>query len=658
MITFKHLIIQNFMALEQVIDYDLSDKATRLLLGRNLDSTAADDNGSGKSSFAEAIKWALYGETTRQAIDKSLTVEHVIREGEKKAVVDLTFEDGDNRYVVRRERTMSSHKLHVDVIPLLTSKGSHTTYTGKEAQDVINGALGIDVIQFSNLVLLDGAYPLLFAPSSDRTRKDILSDLVDMAVAAETQEFVGKKLVVADTKCTQLGMDIARLDVSITQYTEQMRRAKAEAKAELKKSKAMVAEVEDLKGDLSKMAEQLEMAEDKLEAFEVDAAEDLDALEKEYDLADQAVVNANAHLQKVTLHYNSSEIDEARERLHSSEQDHALLTKQISKIESLRAKGKCPTCGQETQAAHEGDLTDYQERSKEAKDAIHRDRRALEELESERKRALDTATLDVEKAITERDAVRGAIRDAKVKSKPPEALSKAVDEAEIAYNNTKRLKEQTVAKIKTSRALIDRAKKEHTVAKNAKKDAEDRRDELQLQLAQAVIVRDNLEFWKKGFGPKGVPSLFIETVLPRISARIQKYANILTGGDLTVSLRAFKETKSKTVQESIQISAVNSKGSSVYGANSTGERNRINLAVTLGLIEYFRDMGVFESNLLICDEIFDGLDRTGVQQALYALEEAEMGHVIVISHHEHLKPLFPEVMRVTKENGAATLEGN
>jgi DNA repair exonuclease SbcCD ATPase subunit len=270
--------------------------------------------------------------------------------------------------------------------------------------------------------------------------------------------------------------------------------------------------------------------------------------------------------------------------------------------------------------------------------------------------AVNAATLDAERAARKTTAARKAVRDAQAQAEPPEELVDAVDEAPRELNQAETKKQAKASEIKTKRALIDRAKGDYTAAKDSKKIDTALLDDQQLKLAQAVIVRDNLEFWKKGFGPKGVPSLFIETVLPRISARIQKYANTLTGGDLTVSLRAFKETKSKTVQESIQISAVNSKGASVYGANSTGERNRINLAVTLGLIEYFRDMGVFESNLLICDEIFDGLDRTGVQQALYALEEADMGHVVVVSHHEHLKPLFPVVMRMTKENGAATLE--
>jgi DNA repair exonuclease SbcCD ATPase subunit len=185
--------------------------------------------------------------------------------------------------------------------------------------------------------------------------------------------------------------------------------------------------------------------------------------------------------------------------------------------------------------------------------------------------------------------------------------------------------------------------------------AQNSHSELLAVMEEAQDTMDKFEFWKRGFGPKGVPSLFIELVLPNISAKIQKYADILTGGDIRVSLKAYAETQKQTVKEAIQISAVNTHGASVYGANSAGERNRINLAVTLGLIEYFRDLKVFSSSLLICDEVFDGLDSTGVEMALTALKEANIPSVLVISHHEHFKPLFSNVCYAVKEHGISEI---
>ena len=45
----------------------------------------------------------------------------------------------------------------------------------------------------------------------------------------------------------------------------------------------------------------------------------------------------------------------------------------------------------------------------------------------------------------------------------------------------------------------------------------------------------------------------------------------------------------------------------------------------------------------------------GVEAALEALGEAHVDHVLVVSHHEHLKPLFPEILYAHKKNGVSSL---
>jgi DNA repair exonuclease SbcCD ATPase subunit len=656
MITFGLMTVHDFMAIDEV-KYDFESEAVRLLLGRNCDSTAADDNGAGKSSFAEALRWCLFGETTRQVIDKTLTVEHVMREGQQRVSVEVVFRNNTETYQVTRTRTATTQMLRVistpNELPEDGSVNPTTTCKGKEAQELIIQALGINAVQFSNLVYLDGSYPLLFAPSSDRTRKDILADLVDVAAAEEAREIVAKKLVPINEEMQALEVQRARENAQIELILankEALRLRGIEAKKD----------GEGAKAQLQLAKEALEVAQEKF----ADAFEDLHEAEKSDTRAEEEAAldfasktatcdAAVAEKEKVITTYLVRELDEAKAGLDLLEQDYTLLTNQISKIEKLRAKGKCPTCSQDTATVMDGDLTDYQERLKAVANAIPGNRQTCEELESKRNQKVHTTTLNAKKRAEERDAAFAVLRNIREAARHKDLIA-----AKNTAERNLKVAEQHVTDIRTK---ITQARSRIAELRQQYEDCDTQIDQLDWhsgpeRAEELATQRDNLLFWRDGFGPKGVPSLFIETVLPKISARIQRYANILTGGDLTVQLKAYRETKSNTIQESIQISAVNSKGASVYGSNSAGERNRINLAVTLGLIEYFRDMNVFESNLLICDEIFDGLDATGVQQALYALEEANMTHVIVVSHHESLKPLFPNVMYMTKENGSSTLE--
>jgi DNA repair exonuclease SbcCD ATPase subunit len=646
MITFTRLLIKDFMALGKV-DYDFTPESVRLLLGQNNDSTAADDNGSGKSSFAEAFRWCLYGETVRQAFDKSLTVEHVIREGQKSTQVSVWFHNEVEAFVATRSRTKTSQKLVVKVV-------GGQTFMGKPAQEVIESVLGIDVTQFSNLVHLDGAYPKLFAPSTDRVRKDILADLVDIAITQQMRSMAITRLNPLEDEAENLERANANDKVRIHDSNIVQTQAQADGKEYARQRKAAEAQLLIATGHLQEAKEEKERCEfalakeeDKYATARTEKAEELAALK-----AEQLDVVA----QMTELNYPGEDENESSLRLNSLRVNLTQVDAKVEEIRDLQSQGVCPTCKQDTSELDDSGLSSLMEKAGELQDEISRESVVYQAVEANRKeRAADCAA---EYATLSGEVERHDEELAALLAGSDEVVQLRTD-CEAA--------QAAVVSCRKERDVHRSSSRQATRLLKREKEAYMRADEQVTKLTEAVEERDarleqlaeeisDLQFWKAGFGPKGVPSLFIETVLPRISERIQRFANILTGGDVTVSLRAYKETKSNTIQEAIQIHAVNSKGASVYGSNSTGERGRVNLAVTLGLLHYFRDMNVFHTNVLICDEVFDGLDSTGVEAALWALEEADLDHVIVISHHEHLKPLFPEAMYAVKKNGVTSVE--
>ena len=56
--------ITNFLAITSA-HIKLSDRGLVLIQGENLQDSSAQSNGSGKSSIADALCWALYGVTAR-----------------------------------------------------------------------------------------------------------------------------------------------------------------------------------------------------------------------------------------------------------------------------------------------------------------------------------------------------------------------------------------------------------------------------------------------------------------------------------------------------------------------------------------------------------------------------------------------------------------
>jgi DNA repair exonuclease SbcCD ATPase subunit len=646
MIKFKHLKVKDFMSLGDV-DYEFKPKMG-LLLGINEDSTGADDNGAGKSSMIEALRWCLYDETVRAAIDKSLSKDHVIRKGCKRASVTLHVDAGGIPLIITRTRSKNKGTLSVE--------HGGSPHTGKAAQEVLATALGIDVVQFSNLVHLDGSYPRLFAPSTDKDRKEILSDLVDVGVAQQMQEEAKRRLKPVEDALREKSSATGTLKLQIQMAKEDIEKAQWLVKDYKKQRDDDKKNLEPVK----ELAETLETQKDWLEEQEVILTnKGVGATKKQEDELSKADGNIDKLRTRLDLQKDSylvEKVDILTKQLNYAETQADVCRTRVNEMEALQARGKCPECGQDTTHVGTADIESLTSQA----EGHDREFQKLETTLKDTKQRRADKLADIKRDLREQEQYRRAIKeDLNTISRQGQTERK-----EIRDQLKKVTAEWTTANRKYTKLAASQDKYTELIkeARTRASQGRSKKAMLEEKLEDVVTAYNNLlqqqaalEFWKKGFGPKGVPSLYIETVLPSISSRIQEYANILTGGDVIVTLKAYRETKSKTVQEAIQISAVNAKGASLYGSNSTGERNRINLAVTLGLIEYFRDMGVFESDLLVCDEIFDGLDSTGVEQGLLALRKAAIPTVLVVSHHDHLKPLFADTTYVTKKNGVSSI---
>lgn len=646
MIQFKSISIKDFMSIG---DINFEFKPTMgLLLGINKDSMGADDNGAGKSSIIEALRWCLYDETVRSAIDKTLTKEDVVRNGCKRASVTLEMVVDGLPLTIARTRSKNKGTLSIE--------HGGSPHTGSAAQEVLATLLKINVVQFSNLVHLDGSYPKLFAPSTDRDRKEILSDLVDVGIAENMQEVVKDRLRPVEKKLTEVSalMGTFQLKRQIARDSQEVAKKEAsDYKCKKEEAKDGLGVARDDEVVARQQKEWLEDQEKILSATGVGATE---KDEIQLATADGNIEKFRTRLDLTKDSYLVEEIEGTTEALNCTSVLADTCRTRVNEMESLQARGKCPTCGQDTTEVGSADIETLTSQAKGHDRALEKLREAFEALKQKRANKLSDLRNDLREQEQYRHTIRKELNtlleQGKTERKEIRDQLKKVTTDWVEANGKYVTLLANVDKYKT---LITEARKRSLVAQTEFREADEMLTDLAKKYDNLLQQQADLEFWKKGFGPKGVPSLYIETVLPSISSRIQKYANILTGGDVLVTLKAYRETKSKTVQESIQISAVNSKGASVYGSNSTGERNRINLAVTLGLIEYFRDMGVFESDLLVCDEIFDGLDSTGVEQGLLALREAAISTVLVVSHHDHLKPLFADTTYVTKEGGVSSL---
>lgn len=180
--------------------------------------------------------------------------------------------------------------------------------------------------------------------------------------------------------------------------------------------------------------------------------------------------------------------------------------------------------------------------------------------------------------------------------------------------------------------------------------AEDRIDAINL-------VKERTDFWIEGFGPRGIKSFVFESALPYLTARTNHYSSYLTGGTVTIDIAPTTVVKSTgSVKEKLTVSAINSHGANVYAGNSDGERRRIDICVLLALQDLISTRASKTWNTLIFDEIFDALDKTGIEHVIDMLRTFRDKSIYIISHSEDIKKHFDTAITIKKLNDVSSIK--
>lgn len=96
-----------------------------------------------------------------------------------------------------------------------------------------------------------------------------------------------------------------------------------------------------------------------------------------------------------------------------------------------------------------------------------------------------------------------------------------------------------------------------------------------------------------------------------------------------------------------------------YKSFSGGERRRIDIIIILSFQRFLVESSGISTNLLIFDEIFDGLDSKGMEKVLNCIDSLfpESSSIYVISHNDSIKSMFDNIITVTKKDKISTVEG-
>lgn len=174
------------------------------------------------------------------------------------------------------------------------------------------------------------------------------------------------------------------------------------------------------------------------------------------------------------------------------------------------------------------------------------------------------------------------------------------------------------------------------------------------EIGDARRVQSRADSWATA----GFPELKERTLnkaSPVLNTAAMRYAEILSDGAISVVFNTEREaSRDKLILASGETGPT-------YESMSNGEKRRTQIIVALALRALARWRIGEPINFSVWDEVFDGLDESGLNRMMEILQQDmdEMSSVFVITHNPTLKALFPSArtLRVVREHGASRVEG-
>lgn len=619
---------QNFLSFEEII-LDLKDRGIVLVEGVNLTSSKFRSNGSGKSSLLEPILYGAYDTTS-----KGLKADDIInRQVGKNTVVILEGTKGKDKYRIERYRKHTKHK---NKVKLFCNNEEITAKSAADTNKMIQDLIGVDYNTFVNSIMFSqGSGAGRFAIATDKEKKEILENLVNLQIYVNAQEIAKNRAKAKQAEIDEKKREIERLDWDLSNITSR----EQEDQQRYQTTKNMIEQEEQSYLDKKEEMEQYIQTQGAVKLQLIDEVTKLQA-----ELEKVSSVNvANPHQERV---------DKLTQALNICRNKKSELTYQqneiVKKYQQLKTNTNCPVCGNLLDEAHrEKEMAELKEQLRPIVIELNNTNQTIEQFEAaynETYQLYAQVKADQDNVVSEYRALTNQIA---TKEQQIQQYSNQLEAYRTQLSNI----QGTINKLKNV--------PEPTPRENERLSIQEKKQALREQMLALEKDKTKLENTVKIFSNSGVKSHVLDLVTPFLNEQGNKYLAMLSGPDMELTFSTQTPKKDGEMTEKFDVKLTNSVGGDNYKANSEGEKKRADISIALALQDLVMSRAESPVNFVVYDEVFDALDSVGAENVVTLLKERQktIKTIFVITHSEHLKPLFDKTITVTKnKNGISTLD--
>ena len=181
---------------------------------------------------------------------------------------------------------------------------------------------------------------------------------------------------------------------------------------------------------------------------------------------------------------------------------------------------------------------------------------------------------------------------------------------------------------------------------------------LEKELKEKALILEDYKSLINAFSKQGIQSFIIENTLPEIEEEINNLLEELTNEKISISFAVQKETKSKTVIDTLDIIVNDSNINRKYETFSGGEKFRIDFACHVGLSRFLAKRANASIDLFILDENLGSQDETAKEIFVQYITKLNnyFKQILIITHINDIKEAFTNKILVKKDENGSHIE--
>ena len=611
-IIFKTLHIEHFLSFG-VVDIDLQQPGYTLVSGRNENpNDNAKSNGSGKSAIWDALSYCITGSTIRGTKD----IVNIKEDG--GCLVEAVFAVNNVDYKIVRTK---EHKQLKTTCKLFINGEDKSGKGLRETQALIEEYLPDLTAQLIGSVIIFGqGLPNRFSNNTPSGRKEVLEKLSKSDFMIEDlRSKINSRITFLNGRSKEFSDNILRLSTQREMKEQEIRNAE--------NKKAQLTNPEDLNRQKVQTEELLEEARLVIQNDSQvlnDSQAKLDTLTLSYS---QINKNMNNDLFRVQQEYKElrKPIEDAKQvttaKIYS-------LNNEIKRIKNI--KDICPTCGQKIPNITKPDTTQQEKESIELNNQLQEYNNRLlaltssyDEKENKIKESYNNQTSTLQQECNKLSATISQLnhklkinRDEELRQK--DLLNKINSEIQLYQMTLQNLTNV----INEGNKFIEEINSKILYYNNEW-------EKLKIRLD---IENKFMTIIKRDF--RGV---LLKNVIDYIEFKAKEYARQIFDNDrIGFSLEG----------NDIDITYDNKE----YSSLSTGERQKVDLIVQFALRDMLCKYLDFDSNILVCDELFDGLDSIGCNKVVDLIANlTNITSIYIVSHRQDLSLPVDRNLTIVKD---------